>query len=71
MATRESRKYRSTASADCLAPQPATRDLLSHPEPGFFILGAKSYGSNPNFLIRTGLDQLLKNVFGRKGAADG
>jgi thioredoxin reductase len=31
---------------------------LLHPEPGFFVIGAKSYGRNPNFLIRAGLKQI-------------
>ncbi len=43
---------------DCLA-QPATSaDLLSHPEPGFYIIGSKSYGRNATFLLRAGLEQV-------------
>ena len=30
---------------------------LAHPEPGFFIVGAKSYGRAPNFLMATGYEQ--------------
>ena len=40
----------------------AGRDLdastLRHPEPGFFTLGAKSYGRNPAFLLRSGFRQV-------------
>ena len=45
-------------SADCLAQPAAAADVLSNPEPGFFILGSKSYGRNSNFLLRTGLQQI-------------
>ena len=31
---------------------------LLHPEPGFFTLGAKSYGRNPNFLLQMGFRQV-------------
>ncbi|MFQ5877900.1 MAG: hypothetical protein ACE5JH_09480 [Acidobacteriota bacterium] len=46
------------AGADCLRQPGPTADLLSNPEPGFFILGSKSYGRNPNFLMRTGHEQI-------------
>jgi hypothetical protein len=46
------------ASPDCLAGSAPSADLLSNPEPGFFILGSKSYGRNSAFLIRSGLDQI-------------
>ena len=43
---------------DCLSvPRIRPEDLASG-EPGFFLVGAKSYGRSRNFLIRTGLDQL-------------
>ena len=35
---------------------------LRTPEPGFFILGAKSYGRNSNFLLRNGFEQ-VRDVF--------
>ncbi len=35
---------------------------LSHPEPGVFILGIKSYGRAPTFLLRTGYKQVLSVV---------
>ena len=31
---------------------------LAHPEPGFFMVGAKSYGRAPNFLMTTGYEQV-------------
>jgi hypothetical protein len=30
---------------------------LAHPEPGFFVVGAKSYGRAPTFLLATGYEQ--------------
>lgn len=45
-------------SGDCLsqaAPGPAT---LQNPEPGFFIVGMKSYGRNASFLMRVGYEQV-------------
>ena len=35
---------------------------LRNPEPNFYILGAKSYGRNSNFLLRTGFEQ-VRDVF--------
>ncbi|MBX6752567.1 MAG: flavoprotein, partial [Micromonosporaceae bacterium] len=32
-------------------------DELAHPEPGFYIVGAKSYGRAPTFLLATGYEQ--------------
>jgi hypothetical protein len=43
---------------DCLAAAPAGPDRLRNPEPGFFILGAKSYGKRSSFLIRAGIEQV-------------
>ena len=43
---------------DCLEQVSPSSDLLSNPEPGFYILGAKSYGRNSSFLIRSGLEQI-------------
>jgi thioredoxin reductase len=43
---------------DCLSvPAVSARDLESG-EPGFYLVGAKSYGRLPTFLLRTGLQQL-------------
>jgi thioredoxin reductase len=48
--------------ADCLT-QPATgAEALRSPEPNFYILGAKSYGRNSNFLLRSGFEQ-VRDVF--------
>ncbi|WP_105565592.1 NAD(P)-binding domain-containing protein [Microbacterium halophytorum] len=35
---------------------------LSHPEPGFYIVGMKSYGRAPTFLLRTGYEQVRSVV---------
>ena len=50
------------AEADCLAVGAQGAQTLRNPEPNFFILGAKSYGRNPNFLLRTGFEQ-VREVF--------
>ncbi len=46
------------SSADCLAQTSHGPDTLTSPEPGFFILGAKSYGRTNTFLMRTGWRQV-------------
>ena len=33
-------------------------DELAHPEPGFYIVGMKSYGRAPTFLLLTGYEQV-------------
>ena len=38
-------------------------ETLRNPEPGFFILGAKSYGRNSRFLLQVGWQQ-VDDVFG-------
>jgi hypothetical protein len=43
---------------DCLAQAGHGPETLRNPEPGFFILGAKSYGKRSQFLIRVGLEQV-------------
>ena len=43
---------------DCLAVRSFGAESLVHPEPGYFTLGMKSYGRTPDFLIRTGLEQI-------------
>jgi len=48
---------------DCLVQVSHGPDTLVNPEPGFFILGAKSYGRNPTFLMRIGWQQ-VDDVFG-------
>jgi thioredoxin reductase len=37
-------------------------DELSHPEPGFYIVGMKSYGRAPTFLLLTGYEQVRSVV---------
>ncbi|MGI8411774.1 MAG: FAD-dependent oxidoreductase [Solirubrobacteraceae bacterium] len=48
---------------DCLTQTAHGPETLRNPEPGFFILGAKSYGRNPTFLMRIGWQQ-VDDVFG-------
>jgi hypothetical protein len=51
------------AGGDCLAIAAHGPETLRNPEPGFFILGAKSYGRNSRFLLRAGWQQ-VDAVFG-------
>ncbi len=46
------------AGADCLKAGAFGAEMLTHPEPGYFTLGMKSYGRSPNFLLRTGYEQV-------------
>ena len=61
------------ASADCLFQESQGIEILKNPEPYFFILGNKSYGSNSNFLLKQGIEQVntvmnyLKNNLAGKG----
>jgi cation diffusion facilitator CzcD-associated flavoprotein CzcO len=55
------------AAGDCLEQQSHGPETLTNPEPGFFILGAKSYGRNSQFLMRIGWEQ-VSDVFGLIGA---
>jgi thioredoxin reductase len=43
---------------DCLAVSSHGPETLRNPEPGFFILGAKSYGRNSRFLLQAGWQQV-------------
>ena len=46
---------------------------LQHPEPGFYAIGAKSYGRAPNFLMATGYEQarsVVAALAGDLAAAD-
>lgn len=45
---------------DCLAQTTHGADTLVNPEPGFFILGSKSYGRNNTFLMRVGWEQVAE-----------
>ncbi len=44
--------------SDCLTLGEFGPDTLDNPEPGFFILGAKSYGKHSAFLLKTGHEQV-------------
>ena len=46
------------AGGDCMAMPATGPETLTNPEPGFFVLGAKSYGRNSQFLLRTGWAQV-------------
>ena len=50
------------AGGDCLTMPAQGATALRNPEPNFFILGAKSYGRNSNFLLRIGFEQ-VREVF--------
>ena len=43
---------------DCLAVPRVTPADLDSGEPGFHLVGAKSYGRLPTFLLRNGIEQL-------------
>jgi thioredoxin reductase len=45
-------------AADCLEQESHGPETLTNPEPGFYILGAKSYGRNSQFLMRIGWEQV-------------
>ena len=46
------------APADCLAQRSQGIETLANPEPSFFILGNKSYGTHSTFLLTTGIQQI-------------
>ena len=46
----------------CGTVRPHGVDELSHPEPGFYIVGMKSYGRAPTFLMLTGYEQVRSVV---------
>jgi thioredoxin reductase len=48
----------SSESADCLDQPAGEAELLLNPEANFYILGAKSYGRNSQFLLANGLKQI-------------
>lgn len=56
---------------DCLEQKSHGAETLVNPEPGFFILGAKSYGRNNSFLMRVGweqVDEVFKGLLRRPAA---
>ena len=44
--------------SDCLAQTSPGPDALASPEPGFVVIGQKSYGRGSNFLLRVGHEQV-------------
>jgi hypothetical protein len=48
------------AAGDCLEQTSHGIEALANPEPGFFILGSKSYGRNSSFLLRVGWEQVAE-----------
>lgn len=46
------------ASGDCLAQTGGGFETMVSPEPDFYILGAKSYGRNSDFLLKLGFEQI-------------
>jgi thioredoxin reductase len=50
------------ANTDCMAATGFGPESLTHPEPNFFVVGHKSYGRNPYFLLRIGREQ-IRDVF--------
>ena len=54
-------------TVDCLSIEAGSVDLLRTPEPNFFILGAKSFGTNPRFLLHLGHEH-IKQLFTIIGA---
>jgi len=56
------------AAAGCLGQVSHGPETLRNPEPDFYILGAKSYGRNPKFLLRLGHAQIEDVMTLLKGA---
>ena len=57
----------------CGSVEPHGEKLLAHPEPGFYIVGMKSYGRAPTFLMATGYEQvrsIAAALAGDRAAAD-
>jgi hypothetical protein len=55
-------KLLNIGSRDCLDQPPAGADALRTSEPSFYVLGAKSYGRNSQFLYANGLEQ-IREIF--------
>lgn len=51
------------AGSDCLKQSTHGAETLRNPEPGFFLLGAKSYGRNQQFLLSVGHRQ-IEEIYG-------
>lgn len=52
----------SGGSADCLAQAAPGPGTLRTPEPGFYVLGSKSYGRRSTYLLRLGVEQAAQVV---------
>ncbi len=52
------RSGRSPVSGDCLTQTTHGPETLRTTEPGFYVIGAKSYGRAPDFLLRVGYEQV-------------
>lgn len=65
-------KLMNAESNDCLDQVAAGPELLVCPEPNFYLLGAKVFGRNSNFLYRNGLDQIrdLFSLIGERSTLD-
>lgn len=57
------------SAGNCLDQVSHGPEVLRNPEPGFFILGMKSYGRVNQYLMRIGWDQ-VSDVFGLLGAPE-
>ncbi len=57
------------AAQGCLGQVAHGPETLKNPEPDFYILGAKSYGRNPNFLLTLGHQQ-IEDAMGLIGATE-
>ena len=68
--TKLSEALRSAATADCLSTPAFGAEALEHPEPNFYILGHKSFGRSPLFLLGTGY-RLVAEVVVRLSAGLG
>lgn len=58
---------------DCGSVPPHGARQLAHPEPGYWVVGSKSYGRAPTFLLATGYEQVrsvVAAVVGDRAAAD-
>ncbi len=55
----------------CGTVPPHGAEELKHPEPDFFIVGMKSYGRAPTFLLRTGYEQVRSVVLALSGDWEG
>lgn len=56
------------AAGDCLEQTSHGVEALTNPEPGFYILGSKSYGRNNSFLLRVGWDQVTEVFAALRGS---